>query len=181
MEFHDWTFHGEEREKTIKINQKQMVVSNRSYKTFDEFKADFTEPLAELIQADGQQPVARTGLRFVNIFSGLAKSFAELSEYFHPMISSSLTNLVGGERCARQVQISEYLDETFKMRLQAGIFNPDYPAVIIKFDFVIDLDCYVDTPHLISEVPALVNVLHAGIQSKFEALITDRLREVLNA
>jgi uncharacterized protein (TIGR04255 family) len=67
------------------------------------------------------------------------------------------------------------------MRLQAGIFNPDYPAVIKKFDFVIDLDCYVDTPHLISEVPALVNVLHAGIQSKFEALITDRLREVLNA
>ena len=178
--FHNWTYHGEAREKTITLNRNQLTVSNRDYKSFAEFKSDFTQPLNELIRVDAQIPVMRTGVRFVNVFTGLASNEEQLSEYFQPMISSSFANIVDRDLCVRQVQVCEYLKENFKMRVQSGVFNSDYPARIKKWDFVLDFDCYVDTPHILSEVPASIDLLHEAIQRKFEALVTDKLRGVMN-
>jgi uncharacterized protein (TIGR04255 family) len=178
-EIHDWTFHGASREKTIKLSERQMHVSNRSYVSFDEFKSDFVEPLEELARIDPEVAVARTGLRYINVFENLASDIGGLTQYFAPMVSSGLANLVEPAGCVRQVQISEYLTDDFKIRIQTGIFNPDYPAVIKRPDFVLDIDCYVDTPHRISEVSGIVDQLHAAIQDKFEQLVTDDLRKVL--
>ena len=179
-ELHGWMFHGENREKTIKLTGKQLHVSNRNYVSFAEFKNDFTEPLEEIIKLDPSIAVTRTGVRFVNQFD-LGCPVGDLGRYFSPMISSNIQFLVDAERCSRQVLLTHYTDDNWKLRIQSGIFNPDFPAVIKKSVFVLDLDCYLDTPHSISEVPKLVDSLHGEIQDKFESLITDNLRELMNA
>ena len=67
------------------------------------------------------------------------------------------------------------------MKVQSGFFNPDYPAPIKRNHFVLDFDAYIDFPHLINNTEAYFKKLHGTIESKFEELITEKLREeVLN-
>lgn len=179
-EFHQWIYHGESREKSITINQRSIVVSLKQYKKYDDFKLDVIEPIRKIVELEGSIYISRTGLRFVNIFEGLTPTFSDIRRYFHEMISTSFDHLLDAEHCSRSFLITEYLHDEVKMRLQSGIFNPDYPAKIKKKDFIVDLDAYVDTPHSAAKVGDLFDNLHTLIQRKFELCITDDMRRILN-
>ena len=179
-EFHQWVYHGESREKSITIDQHSVVVSLKQYKQYPDFKLDVIEPIRKIVELEGNIYINRTGLRFVNIFEGLTPTFADMKKYFHPMISTSFDNIFDAEHCSRNFLITEYLHDEAKMRIQSGIYNPDYPAKIKKKDFIVDIDAFVDTPHSVANVDDLFDKLHTLIQGKFELCITDNMRKILN-
>ena len=91
---------------------------------------------------------------------------------------ASLTDL---ENCSRAFMSNEYVYDDIKLRVQSGFFNPDYPAPIKRNHFVLDLDAYIDFPHLINNAESYFKRLHGTIERKFEELITDKLRDdILN-
>jgi uncharacterized protein (TIGR04255 family) len=96
------------------------------------------------------------------------------------MLACSFDNLISSESCSRNFLVSEYLYDEIKLRMQTGIYNPDYPAKIKKLDFIIDLDAFIDTPHVVHNVESFFDDIHEKIQEKFEECITDKLRGVLN-
>ncbi len=179
-EFNRWVYHGENREKSITISRDSIDVSLREYKNYDEFKLDVIAPVNKITELEGNIYISRTGFRFVNIFAGLTGTYKDISKYFHPMISSSFKNIINSEQCSRNFLITEYIHDEIKVRLQSGIYNPDYPAKIKKKDFIIDIDAYIDTPHSVSDANKLFDGLHKVIQDKFELCITKALRGVLN-
>ena len=69
--------------------------------------------------------------------------------------------------------------DEIKLRMQTGIYNPDYPAKIKKLDFILDLDAFIDTPHVVTDVEGFFDDIHEKIQEKFESCITDEMRKVL--
>lgn len=180
-EFQQWVYHGKNREKTITVSHESIIVSIKQYTNYDEFKLDVIEPIEEISKIDTNIHIKRTGLRYVNVFPNQTNSYAELGEKFHSMIASSFACIDDVGNLSRMIGITEYIHDEVKCRVQSGIFNSDYPAVIKNREFVLDIDAFIDTPHRFSNINELFDSLHVVIQGKFESLISKKLRDELNA
>lgn len=174
-EFQEWKFHGSNREKSISLNRHQVDVSFNDYKNYEQFKKDFLDPIGS-IKGESEIYIERTGLRFINIFSNLLTSFEEIKEYFSPMISGQFTEVFNKENCSRSFLITEYTYGDIKIRMQTGIYNSDHPAKIKNLEFIVDIDGYIDTPHLFNDIEKTMDKIHNAIQKTFEASITEKLR-----
>lgn len=179
-EFQQWTFHGAEREKTINISKNDVNVSLKKYNNYNDLKNDVIEPISSIQSLERDAHISRTGLRYINIFDGLISSTEEIRTFFSPMLSGQFSELYEKENCSRSFLITEYIYGEIKIRMQTGIYNPDYPARMKKLDFIIDIDAYVDTPHVFSDVNAIFDELHKKIQMHFESSITETMREHLH-
>ena len=179
-EMHQWVYHGEERDKSITISAHAIVVTFKVYQDFICFKDSIISPIRKIIELEKNIQIQRTGLRFVNIYKDLIKDFSDIKEYFPPMLSCSFENLIDSKSCSRNFLISEYLYDEIKLRMQTGVYNPDYPAKIKKIDFIIDLDAFIDTPHVVNDVEVFFDEIHEKIQDKFESCITQKMRDKLN-
>jgi uncharacterized protein (TIGR04255 family) len=179
-EFQQWVYHGENREKTITVTPDSITVSIKQYRDYEEFKLDVIEPIDEISKIEGNIFINRTGLRYVNVFPNITNKYDELIEKFHPMIASPFKSIIDIKNLSRIINISEYIHDEVKCRLQSGIFNPDYPAKIKKREFILDFDAFIDTPHSFTNINELFDSLHNVIQSKFEDSITTKLRDELN-
>lgn len=180
-EFPEWNFHGVNREKTLKINQHFLQVLLTKYTSESDFKEDLLTPISQIIGSRPEVLIARTGVRFINIFDFEIDNFAKVKEYFSESISAHLAAVTNPEECVRSILVNEYLLDETKIRMQSGLFNPDYPAIIKRRHFVLDIDAYIDFPHQIRDVDKYFRDFHAKVQSMFESHITQKLRdEVLN-
>jgi len=179
-EIQQWVYHGEERDKSITISAHFIVVTFKVYRDFNNFKEHIISPIRKIIELEKNVQIQRTGLRFVNIYNDFIKSLSDIKQYFPPMLSCSFENLIDQESCSRNFLISEYLYDEIKLRMQTGIYNPDYPAKIKKIDFIVDLDAFIDTPHVVTDVEGFFDEIHDKIQDKFESCITEEMRGLLN-
>jgi uncharacterized protein (TIGR04255 family) len=179
-EVQQWKYHGENREKSITVSPDFIIVSIKQYRDYEEFKLDVIEPIEEISKIEGNIFINRTGLRYINIFPNKTNKYDELIDKFHPTIASPFSNIIDANNLSRKVQLSEYINDEVKCRIQSGIFNPDYPAKIKNKEFVLDLDAFIDTPHSFANINELFDSLHNVIQNKFEDLITTKLRDELN-
>jgi uncharacterized protein (TIGR04255 family) len=180
-EFRQWVYHGKEREKTISLNKKQACIRASEYSTYETLKEDVLSPINAISTQDPEKYVSRTGLRYVNIYPDLLSGMNDVSTYFSAMLSGPLASLDNAENCSRSFLITEYIYEDAKVRMQTGVYNPDYPARIKRRDFILDIDAYSDTPHQFAEVGKILDQLHQFIQVHFESSITEALREKMNA
>lgn len=182
-EFPEWNFHGLDRDKSLTLNQHFLQIILTKYRSEGDFQEDLISPISHIIGSRPSTVIARTGVRFINVFDfEELKDFNSVSSYFSDNISSCVANLVEPSKCTRSFLINEFMEDDIKWRVQTGFFNPDYPATIKKHQFAIDIDAYIDFPHHINDVNQYFAKFHVIIQNTFEALITDKLRkEVLNA
>jgi uncharacterized protein (TIGR04255 family) len=178
-EFAQWVFHGIDRSKTIVINPHFITVSLKKYNSLEDFQEDLIGPISKIVALRNNIQIQRTGVRFVNVFENITE-YDDIERYFTPMISCLYRNIYRINDCTRNVTVTEYLNDDMKIRLQSGIFNPDYPAKILRKHFVIDIDAYVDYPHVISNVQEYFTKFHSAIQELFEYCITAEMREYLN-
>jgi uncharacterized protein (TIGR04255 family) len=180
-EFPEWNFHGINRDKSLKINQHFLQVLLTKYTSRSDFEEDLIKPISHIIGSRTDVLIARTGVRFVNVFDFEIDSFQRLKEYFSEAISGHIASIFKPSECVRSFLINEYFSGETKIRMQTGLFNPDYPAVIKRRHFIIDIDAYIDFPHQIRDVAIYFNDFHLKIQDMFESNITQKLRdEVLN-
>jgi uncharacterized protein (TIGR04255 family) len=181
IEFPEWIFHGENRNKMLKVNQLFIEILLTKYFSEDDFKNDLIIPISHLLKINPQTAIRRTGIRFINIFDFPIDTFSKAQEYFSDSITSQYFHLTDTDKCSRSFLINEFVIDDVKLRVQSGFFNPDYPAIIKRNHFVLDFDAYIDYPHLINDAESYFKKIHDLIEVKFEALITDKLRkEVLN-
>lgn len=76
--------------------------------------------------------------------------------------------------------MNEYRIGEMTMNFRYGMFNPEYPNLLRKNDFVLDFDFFSDD--VIDSSDGIIHVLDKGhneIQALFERSITDSLREVM--
>ncbi|WP_167482366.1 TIGR04255 family protein [Leptospira yasudae] len=176
----EWTFHGKDRQKSIKVSSKYIVVSLKKYYNYEDFLKDIINPVNSLMKDLGNISIIRTGIRFVNIFDDLIKSYDDLQKYFNNFAVETFKNIYQPDACSRNILISEFLVQDIKLRVQSGIYNSNYPAPISNKEYLIDIDAYYDFPHVISDFKEYFDKLHNQIQSIFEHSISNELRSKLN-
>ena len=78
----------------------------------------------------------------------------------------------------RSMHLTEYSVDNMHINFRYGMFNPEYPNRLVKNNFALDYDCFVQeaitSP---AEVTSYIERGHRFIQALFEASITDALRK----
>lgn len=183
------SIEGIQREYYTSDEQNKVIISNlfmifdiKKYSMFDEHEATFRD-IIMAFQKKARIPVARTGIRYINIFDPVKIKIQK--NYFSNEVAASFINKPNqsGEspQLIRSMHTKEYIIDSLKMNFRYGMFNPDYPNVLKKNAFVLDYDCFTDdTVESADQLMQIINQGHDAIQKLFEASISNSLRKVMN-
>jgi uncharacterized protein (TIGR04255 family) len=182
QQINEWNFFSQNRNKRLAITQDSVLVEYKK-EAYDKFETLLGE--IELIKDHvftvfSENVISRLGLRYINNISIKdIRTPVDWDQYIVAQYTSPL-KIFDPNTYMRAITIIETDHNDYKSRIQYGVFNPDYPAKVVKKQFLIDIDAY--SPGLIyaNEVIPLVNKLHTHIQSIFEQFITVALREKMN-
>ena len=72
------------------------------------------------------------------------------------------------------------IEKDLNVRLVYGYNNPDYPAILKREDFVIDIDAFSMGIIYHDDLGQLIDDMHIEVQRCFETMITDDFRTALN-
>jgi uncharacterized protein (TIGR04255 family) len=180
-QFRQWNFFGREREKQLSLAPSFILITYKQYTTFEETKEEFSKVVNALEIAFPDVRAARFGLRYINSIEDVQlTSPTDWGAYIARDLLGTMAFFAQPERLTRLIQVTELKHGDLDMRFQFGMPNPDYPALIKRPQFVLDLDGYVRTAHDVTQSLRYMDQAHEQIQDLFERSITRRLREQMN-
>lgn len=118
-------------------------VNNVSYKECLKVVTDSISKLALNIQCK------RIGMRYINSFK--SKSPKEIGKVLSKEKAKILSGICQENQLSRVIVQEEYNTDNSKLRLQYGVPNKFYPAVMTTYDLLLDIDSYDDSTHPFEE------------------------------
>lgn len=172
-------YYSLDRDYHLGLGRSFLFVETSKYKDFASLQQLFEPVVKELFNSTAELAVKRLGLRYVNVISAPGKNPLEWSGIVNPKLSSMLGFVKGGNRISRAMGNMEFNFDGTGLRLQYGVLNPDYPAVVKRKEFVLDMDAF--SPGLASfqQIMDEIKALHEHIEAVFESAIGDRLRRAM--
>jgi uncharacterized protein (TIGR04255 family) len=174
-----WVFHGNEREKTLTINPKAIIMTVRKYLSFETMEKDVRATIETLFSEYPDLNASRVGLRFVNLLETGDSDPLSWCKYVNEKMLGIFDFPEDRNVLTRVFHILEFNYEGQALKYQFGIANPDYPAIIKRRQFVLDLDSYSHGGFDVSGVITVFHTAHERIQDLFEKSITDETRTLM--
>lgn len=175
-----WNFFGKEREKQLTIEPGAIHVRYTKYSRFEDLNDEFREAVSAIEQEAPGIIAQRFGLRYINQFDFEELKLSNVNTYFTEALLGALPFSSYARNLTRNFHIVELKFDDISVRFQFGFPNTDYPAVIKRPIFVIDIDAYALTVHPISDSIQYIETAHGHIQKLFEESITADLRSKMN-
>lgn len=179
-----WNFFGKKREKQLGINNTSVFIQHKKYSKFEVLKDEFKMAIEAIDKEHIGAMAQRVGLRYVNNFAIDGVNLKEWKKFISEELLSTQTffdNTNNINSLTRLFHIVELKYTDIDVRFQFGFPNPDFPAIMKRPIFVMDIDAYAQIMHPITESLQFVDVAHRHIQKLFEESITDELRRKMNA
>lgn len=177
-EIKQWVYHGREREKSMILEPQSLTMTIRRYKTYDGAFSEFKAVLEALFRENRELFSSRIGVRYINSIELNEKNPLEWSEYLNEDILG-IVSFHACENISRVFHVLEYNFNGQALKYQFGLPNPDYPAVIKKKQFILDLDSYFTGAFEEKEIYDCIKQCHQKIQELFEKSITDKTRDLM--
>jgi len=174
-----WVFHGKEREKSLIIEPSAVMQTVRRYKTYEIFIKEISEVISEFYKSYKELNASRVGLRYVNIIEPADEDPLAWDKYIHESILGIIDFHEKKECITRAFHILEYNFDGLAVKYQFGIANPDFPAIVKRKQFVIDIDSYFNGAFEQQEVMDNIEIAHEKAQELFEISITDETRKLM--
>jgi len=174
-------FWSKDRQKVATIARDNFSVEYKKYHSFIALMGDFNALLTPLSGRFKQLQSKRLGLRYVNTIEP-DKDNAQLYDWTNYFVEPLTTTFTLGDpsNLTRSFHVVERNHGDFRSKLQYGMVNPNYPAIIKKKSFIIDTD-HVNLNLLTpNEVRQALPDLHSAAKTLFESLIKDDLRDLMN-
>lgn len=176
----NWILFGRDKEKDLLIAPDHFYIEQRRYKCFENLKTEFDAVLDTLAGAFPAMPISRFGLRYINKI--------EPDDESEPLNWEGLINpsLLAIFRLPQETDavcrafhnLTVRFDDSM-LTLQYGMHNPDFPAVIKRKVFVIDIDASYRGALSVEDVRRNADEFHDRIEAAFEDVILDDLREMM--
>jgi len=180
QEFIQWNFYGNNREKKLVISPMFLLMVHNRYERFELFIDEYCRVIEPLFSVLPNAQASRIGLRFINQIDTPGVDPLHWHEQISPELLGVLKYHVDNAKPSRLFHILEYAFESFNLRFQYGIHNPDYPAPIRQRQFILDFDAYYRGLVDPRDIRTNMDTYHVEIQRLFERSITDKLRELMN-
>jgi uncharacterized protein (TIGR04255 family) len=175
-----WNFHGRNREKVLTITPQFLWVQRMKYTTWEELKQEFFDVLNPFLAVYKDTVISRVGLRYINEITLNHSGPTEWSGYVDPELLCVFKFFSKADPLSRAFNVVDLNFDDLQLRFQYGMHNPDYPALIRRKSFILDLDAYYVGLLEGAELAANVDRAHARIQEIFERSITEKLRAIMN-
>lgn len=179
--FTEWNFFGREREKQLQIGQPAIWISYNRYMSFEELKSDFVSVLEAVLAEDKEAAGRRIGLRYINHICPDDAGTFDWSRYIDKGLLGLFDRFRDPGHVTRLFSVAEFKHDNIRLKFQFGAPNPDFPALIKRPLFILDLDGYIDELQEINQISPKIDRIHLHIQELFEESITNDLREAMNA
>jgi uncharacterized protein (TIGR04255 family) len=181
QEFMEWNYHGIDREKRLKIAPNFVLASFFRYSSYELLKDDFVSIIEKIFSAYPDLRGSRLGLRYINKLDPRDANPFEWAAYIDQRILGLFSRFTDREHITRLFNITEFKYDDIQVKFQFGAPNPDFPAVIRRPLFVLDIDAYVQGLQDFAEITGNMDRAHDRIQTLFEESITDELRGLMRA
>ncbi|CAJ0878975.1 hypothetical protein AMST5_03017 [freshwater sediment metagenome] len=175
-----WNFFGKEREKQLTIEPGAIYVRYTKYSRFEDLKDEFQDAVNAIDQEASGIVAQRFGLRYINQFDLEELKLSNVNTYFTESLLGTPPFGSYARNLTRNFHIVELKFGDIDVRFQFGFPNTDYPAVIKRPIFIIDIDAYALTVHPMSDSIQYIEAAHGHIQKLFEESITADLRSKMN-
>ena len=142
FELKEWNFFSKDRSKKLTISEQSFFIIYYAYNTFENFQKDFIRTFSSYMDVFKTQQPSRLGLRYINNFLFKEPDPLDWAQYFNPHLLSSFQFYSDKKAISQIFQSLELNLDSFNLRFQYGMPNPDYPAAIKKKLFVLDFDAY---------------------------------------
>lgn len=171
-----WCFFSRNRKNRCTITTDTIVFSIEHYNRFEEARNSFIDIIAAILNTNLNIQGKRFGLRYRNNIP-LDKHENWIDSKFYTALSAHKN-----EETTRLLTTFEYAlkENDLKVRLSYGYDNPDYPAIIKKDDFIIDIDAYNQGLIYKEDLSIFIDNMHFEVQKCFEDMITDEFRTELD-
>ncbi len=172
----EWIFWDKERNKRISLNKDFLILVQHKYESYEVFESDFKVAFNSLCEVFDDLTYKRYGMRFINNIRIDEPDPLNWDDYINKNLLASINIPKDKERISRTFHTLEMNYETFNLRYNFGIHNPDYPAIIKQKVFVLDLDAYHNGIQNQRDVLDNMSIFHDKIQEFFEFSITEDFR-----
>ncbi len=171
-----WVFFSMDRKNKCTIEPNSVVFSITNYMVFEEVRSAFNEIYSVIMTTFPDNQGKRLGLRYRNSIP-LKGHDSWIDEKFFNAVSAHKD-----DKTTKYITTFEYavIDKDLNVRLMYGYDNPDYPAVMKKEDFIIDIDAYSTGIIYQDDLSHYIDDMHFEVQKCFEEMITDDYRSSLN-
>lgn len=171
-----WVFLSRDRMAKCVIEPENVVFTIRNYNVFEELENVIIDILNIVMDTFQGTQGKRFGLRYVNNIPIKEhgnwiedKFFSALSAHKDDKTTKLLTTL--------EYAVAE---KDLNVRLVYGYNNPDYPAVMKREDFIIDIDAYTTGIIYQEDISQCLSDMHFEDQNCFEKMITEEFRNAAN-
>lgn len=175
----DWVFHSNDKGKTLTVAQDNLNITYRTYESFEVLKRDFISMLEVMFKKYSELQSSRLGLRYINEIKLAGNDVFDWHEYLDDNLLALFKVPKETSKIARAFNNLVLNHEGIMLRLQYGMFNPDFPALIRKKTFILDHDAYYNGPQDLNEIKKHIDIFHGLIEASFEQSIKNKLRELM--
>jgi uncharacterized protein (TIGR04255 family) len=173
----EWHFHTEERNATLIIREDSFAILINHYISFENINKVLSETIDVFFNHYKGLISRRIGLRYINEIGIEGENPFDWSEYINPNLTSIFNVTENPKNIIRAFHNLEIKIDEIMLKFQYGMINPDYPALIKKKIFILDLDASFTGILKHHEIDIFIKKQHTVIQNQFEYSITQNLRE----
>lgn len=178
-ELTEWNYFGPDREKRLAIGPASLLAMYSTYTRFEELKAEFVAVVNAVFDAYPDVSASRLGIRYINNIEAPGDDPFAWGNLINPQLLGLVTRYADREHVNRVFNTIEFRYDDLNVKYQFGLPNPDFPALMRRKLFTLDIDGYVQGQQDRNEIAANLNRAHARIQEIFEDGITDELRDAM--
>lgn len=170
-DFINYVLHADNGVQLI-LNTSQKIISFESNSYID--NSVYVSRLAAIIEKINNQGIvglmsSRIGMRFINLFP------CEKKEYIKKILKKpndkAIIDSLAKANLNRSVFVEQYNNGNYFVRVQYGIFNKFYPAVIRNLDVTLDIDVYYGGLRPITEWPEDIRTYNHAAFDKFKEYV----------
>jgi len=183
VQHREWTryqFYDADRGSVVALEPSFLAIEQKNYRGFQWFRGLVEGVVNQLFEAWPQIAVNRIGLRYVNKIEPEDGDPLDWAMYINEALIAALQFLGDPDSLSRLVITAEFRGENYRARVHAGIPNTDFPGLIRRKQFILDIDVYQQQAIDQSDIMGMVDVFHDIATQHFESSITDGLREYLD-
>ena len=141
-DFINYVLHAENGVQLL-LNTSQKIISFESNSYID--NSVYVDRLASIIEKINNQGIhglmsPRIGMRFINLFPCEKKE--SIKKILQKPNDKTIIDSLAKANLNRSVFVEQYNNGNYFVRVQYGIFNKFYPAVIKNLDVTLDIDVY---------------------------------------
>jgi uncharacterized protein (TIGR04255 family) len=124
-------------------NEKTIAYETKNYIDKNTYKSIFDEIIKSISKNELNLNSKRIGMRFINTFN--CNILKNVTKIFNLNITKNIIYMASQDNISRVISQEEYNFDSSKCRIQYGILNKFYPAILKNYDLTLDIDSFDNT------------------------------------